>query len=241
MSITFGASAQISNSGTFTVTTGGILTQATGSTFFITTSIASTGVTTVTDSYSNSYTQIGATVDDTNGRFLRRFQCTNGVGGAGHTFSGTDSLGGAFTLMAGELLGAATSSALDQSNTNVNGFYDPSVTPFTSNNITITPPANGEILLAVYSSQAFVASLTFTESQGFTVAQSQVVGNTGLPALALAYKIVTGANTYHAAWSDGSTGTSMIASIDSFKGLAGGGAPPQIAPIFHRTNKLFFI
>lgn len=218
MTISVGIAVGASTTGG-TVTTGAGTSAGSGSTFYAAVVCRAVTSINVSDSMGNTYTQIGTTLYNGANRWLSRYQCVNGVGGAGHTLTAAESTGSdglaAYLL---EIKGATTTTPLDQSNTN-SGFGSP---PVTSGSITVTPPANGELLVSIYSTDQFASGLVFTEANGFTV-QALINDGINATASAIATKIVSSPGTYNASWSDGGTGNFVDIAIDSFLGGAGGG------------------
>jgi hypothetical protein len=232
MSIGVGATQIIASSSlTGTATTTAVTTSATGSTFYVSVLRGDINVatTTVTDSKGNTYVQIGSDVTNTNNRTASRFYAKNGNGGSGHTITATSgtSTSSALTVFLVEITGANLTAPLDQSNTNDSNF---SAMPFTSNNITITPPSTGELLISTFNTTTFATALTFTETQGFTIQQQNVNGEINAPSGAIGTLIKTSAGTYNASWNDGSGGdASLIAVIDSFLGTSSAANTASIA------------
>lgn len=199
-------------------------TQATGSSFFLVVSYDNTKTLSgVTDSFSNTYVQIGATIPRAANN-LARFLCTNGAGGAAHNFYANFTTAPTCTVAGVEILNGALSGLLDQSNTN-SGFL---TAPITTNNITITPPATGELVIVTYWSSDF-AVITFSDDNAgsspfsFSPLVSQLVGNTGLWILCVEAFVATASGTFHGHPSDGGSSSNMSATIDSFLGATGGG------------------
>lgn len=119
-------------------TTGAVTTQASGSSFFIFVGFQGSTTPTVSDSKSNSYTQVGSTVlyaDSSGGAAV--FKCENGAGGSGHTAS--CSLPGDFKEIAFlEVVGAVTSGIVDRAPAG----NDATTSPYTSNSTGTTVQAD---------------------------------------------------------------------------------------------------
>ncbi len=208
---------------TGTATTAAVTTGAAGSTFYV--GVVQSGATAatinVTDSKGNVYTAIGTPVGDNNNRWLTRYRCVNGVGGSGHTVTAAEtSATNGMTVFLIEILGAAASAPLDQSNTNAAGFVAP---PMSSGSITLAPGATGELAISLYQSEYSNAAVPFAEANGFTIQQSETNG-TSVNGAAIATKIITAAGAVNASWSDGTGGNFMSGVIDSFKGATSSGA-----------------
>lgn len=206
-----------------TLTTAGINTSASGSAFeVVVVTNGANGATapTVTDNKGNTYTAIGAVLNNTNTENVWRFYTANGTGGAGHTFTATfaGSLG-TLEIMGFEMTGLATS-PLDQSNTGTNGA---STGPAASGNITVAPPANQEILVSVMMAHSASTNLTFAEANTFIIQATQGLFATAATQWAVGTKIVSASSTYAASWSWGGANIFVCSCIDSFKGAAAGG------------------
>jgi hypothetical protein len=189
---------------------------------------------TVTDSKSNTYSQISTTqVQITSPPFiLARFYTTNGTGGASHTATATASGGltEAWTCWLVEMTGAATSSLLDQSNAQT-GF---GAQPWNSGNITITPPAGSEMMIGLLTESEFPGT-TISVGGSFTL-QAQFSNNNfgNAPVGAIATQVTAANGTYSASFTTSNGGSnSFTASVDSFLGASG--PPPGI------VGKLFVI
>jgi hypothetical protein len=117
-----------------------------------------------------------------------------------------------------EATGCALASPVDQSNTGTSGA---STGPATTGNITVAPPASGDVLFGVVFVTDGSSSLTFTEANGFTIQQTYTSTSNSLQA-ALGTKIVA-AGTYSAAYSWGGANIFTGSFIDSIKGAASGG------------------
>lgn len=223
MTISVGVTA-VGSGGGGTATTSGGTTNASGSTFYAVVIIKnSTAVAmNLSDAWGNTYTQIGSTVSDSSSRWLSRYQCVNGVGGSGHTLTATESVGtDAVTVYFVEIVGGATITPLDQSNTYGNSFAG---NPTNSGSITLTPSANSELLISTYVTEKFAAGLSYTEANGFTVQALVADGTTGNScASAIGTQVVASPGSYSASWTCSSGGSSVIAVIDSFQGGGGGG------------------
>lgn len=89
--IATGASTDTAQS--YFVTTGSVNTNATGSSFAVYVihkqNVQNRNLT-ITDSFGNTYTQIGTTQNDGSAVTMVRYLCTNGTGGTGHTFTATN-------------------------------------------------------------------------------------------------------------------------------------------------------
>lgn len=197
------------------VTTAGVTTQATGSILVVGAIWETAAFTSITDSKSNSYTQIGT--EQTIGGFKARlYYVENATGGSSHTFTLTTGGGNIFgTVLALEVIGGATASSLDQSNQQTD-----SASPFTSPSITTTN-AN-DILVSACMSDGIANPMDFAESTGFTVNITRNSGASFYP-MALGTRIVSSTGSYNSSWTTAS-GANAAVFIASFKELAGAGA-----------------
>jgi hypothetical protein len=206
-------------------------TSASGSAFEVTVvTQGANGATapTITDNMGNNAkwatALIGAVFSNTNTENIWRFAISNAAGGVGHQATATFAAApGILEIVMMEMTGMVTSAVVDQSNTGTSGA---STGPATSGNITVNPPASGEILSAVILGHSG-SNLVFAESTGFVIQASMVVAATSNTQWALATKIVSAPNTYAASWTWGGGNIFIGALIDSFKGApAGGGSSP---------------
>lgn len=213
------------------VTSVAVATSATGSDFeviVIAQGVNGATAPTITDNKGNNalYTQIGAGFNNGNNGYIWRFNADNGAGGAGHTATATFALNIAsgISIILLEKTGCALSASLDQSNTGTSG---PSQTtgPGVSGNVTVTPPATGEILVSVMMNDDASAALTYAEANGFTIQAQNTAFATFFWQWAIGTKIVTAPGTYSASWTWGGANLSSACLIDSFKGApaTGGG------------------
>lgn len=182
-----------------------ITTQVSGSLFFLAihSNAGTAPVITVSDVMGNTpYLRIGSQIHNANsGNWIDLFYFANGVGGSGHTFAFGNS-GGAIAsqfFAALEVTGAALTAALDQINNHNTGFVSGNQT---SGNVTVTPPANGELLVSGITTDVATAPV-FTEANSFSILRTNT-GGLNL-AGALGAKVVTSPGTYNASWSDGQT------------------------------------
>jgi len=294
------------NTSNYTVTTTGVNTSASGSAFALvlcTKEPVTNRPKTITDSFGNTYTQIGSDINNAQALTMYRYYCANGVGGTGHTatstatvyasgtatggttttlvdtsqswttnqwtnydlFIGTQltnvtvtsntattltfgaigtapSAGNSYilgamkqTLVLVELTGAATSSLLDQSNTNA-GFLS---SPQSPGGITLSAvPSSGEMMLSTFLVNG--GGNTLAESTGFTSLYNNT--GSGFPSninMQVAYKLATTNGTYTPSWSG--AGTTFVAlSVDSFFG-GSGVSGPVVPLLYNRKNVLYFI
>ena len=202
------------SAGAPTVTTAGVTTATSGSTFYVSVIVYGSTTISMSDDKSNNWTgaQIGTTIFDSSSRHLWRFACVACAGGAGYTVTATLSSGShTMSLFMVEILNSA---GIDQSNINAAGFVSP---PVSSGSITISPPASGELMISSFSSDISTAP-TITEANGFTINRQVTDGPDGYNVGAIGTLIKTAAGAYNASWSDGGAASHFAAAIDSFKG-----------------------
>ena len=183
------------NSGT-SVTTGSVTTASTGSHFVIIVSCSSSStINTPSDSKGNTYSAVGTALTG-GGVVSQKFECINGTGGTGHTFTGTKSGGASdgLTLIALEVTGAASASPSDGHNRQAD-----SATPFTSPGVTTT---NANDILIGLISDDLAADFTRSVSgasptSGWTIQQQENAGATYWTG-AIKTQIVSATGTYNA-------------------------------------------
>lgn len=217
--ISVGATMFGGTSGSGTVTTTAGTTAAAGSTFYVSVIQSAAGAATfnITDSQSNTYTQIGTVVGNSNNAWLSRYQCVNGIGGAGHTVTATQTVGSDnVSAFAVEIVGGLTvTPPIDQSVATNIGFAG---SPVSSGTVTVAPPVDGELLISTFTTDQYNATIPYTEANGFTI-QQMITDGTAAPGGAVGTKIVTISGTYGASWGDGAA-SFYSASVDSFKGAS---------------------
>jgi hypothetical protein len=227
--INWGASAQGAVvGGTGGITTGTATTAATGSGFWvgILTSGTTPVISSVTDNKGNgNYPQIGTRYSDGGGIRLDEFLLPSGAGGAGMdwlvSYGGVASYGTAFAV---EITGMAATSPQDQRNLNTANASP----PLNSGNIVLTPPASGELILVLFSTEIGTA-WTYSDSGNPGTAggiiQSQLNGALSNPTGLVAGVVVTSPGTYNANVSDGGGVFRRAVIIDSFLGASSSGTP----------------
>jgi hypothetical protein len=174
-----------------------------------------TGTPTVTDSKSNTYTQVvfqgGA---DFNGVAL--FYCANITGGASHTFTVT-SAGNTIWAIAMEFSGQLTASPVDKF-TNVHTASGTNVPVGTT---AATTNAN-DIVIAVAVNDSGHA---MTGASGFLQLTTSITA--GAVGLAMAYKIVAATGTQTTSFTDSSS-VDSAGIIAAFKDSGGGAGAPAV-------------
>jgi hypothetical protein len=204
----------------------GVATSGSANNFYLTVvaagGSAATTSPTITDTYSNTWTQIGSIFNPvSNAFYVSRFYCQNANGGANHQFTATwgGSLSAGSYLAVGQLLNCSTT-ALYAGQSNQATYNSTTANPFTSGNVTVSPPAAGSLLLSTLSFGLATASEgTITEANGFALAV--MPSTTFTPNSQLGSLAESSAGTYNASWSStqaNTSNTSFVAIIDTFNG-----------------------
>jgi hypothetical protein len=220
MAIAIGQKAAAHSSGSATsVTTTGVATSATGSTFVVLVQADAT-INTPTDNKGNTYTAV-TTSRANSGINSRMYYCENGAGGSGHTFTFTTGFSANLSIYAVEITGGLTSGILDQQNSIVD-----SSSPFTVTTGATTQAA--EISIAALSGNSGSSPATHAESTGYTIQAQVTTGGPDWPGC-IASKVLsaTGAQTPSFTESGASTGGVHCA---TFKESGGGGGGPTAFP-----------
>jgi hypothetical protein len=222
--IAVGASSTGFNAvGGATAVTTGVTTSATGSSFYVAAYYASAGgLTSLTDTFSNTYTAITAEIANTSdGGFFKVYDCVNCAGGASHVVTAHLSPTQVISMIFVEVTGAATSSNLDTQNAIYGNAGSPFACPVTST----TQP---DLLLG------FVFSASPSTSESFTsplLTNSVVQYNFTQSALnagaALSIRKTT-TGTFDAAISDSAGYSRALVALIAIK--EAGGGPPAGAP-----------
>jgi hypothetical protein len=218
MAIAAGASQKAQSSSTASLTTAAITTQVSGSSFlvfpvYVTGNLAAS--TPITDSKGNTYTAIGTEV--TNGGLgvsMRPYLCTNGTGGASHTFSMANTSTSVAAMAVLEITGGLTASLLDQYVASVVSSGPPFNQPVT------TSAQADELVVAFGVSNSSSATVNYTVGGSFSKQQEQTDGAT-VVSLCLATRVVSATGAYDPAWNP-SAGTTVTAITLSLKAAAGG-------------------
>lgn len=217
------------------VTTVGINTTASGSSFLIF-AIDDGSSRTVSDNKGNTsnYSQVGSTL--TNwlgfGINLSIWLCTNGTGGAGHTATLTPGASADLEVYLVEVTGGATASLVDALSS---AFWnDDNATPFTSNNVVTT---NATDLLLAFT--ATDISLTETLTWGNSFTQVVADGNPGHFGSGIAKRLVTSTGTYASSFTSNNSSQSATAVI-ALKSAAAGAAAlaGDVAAVSVATGRL---
>jgi hypothetical protein len=213
MAVTVGVHSSAAATSNLSLTTSGVTTQTSGSTFVICAIIHSTAsVSSIGDNKGNTYTVMGTTIAGNGGsNKLVRYYCQNGAGGAGHTASVTTATAIGPSLFFVELIGAKLSGGPSIANQNQD-----SATPYTS-------PSTGSLaanagLISVFVGGSENSGTVNAETSGFTV-QETVTDGVNFWTGALATRIGTAASTYQASWTETtglSNGPPYCVSIDAF-------------------------
>lgn len=173
----------------------GVLNTSTA-TLLVVVSSNFTGSATITDSKSNTWTDLSE-YTAANGNKVKISYVVNPTVGSGHTFTATGNLPG---LCAMAFSGVKTSSPFDQANgaVTVGGTLQPG---------SVTPSENGELLITGVSNDT---SATAAINSSFT-------GLVQVDTIAMAYKVQTTAGAENPTWSNLGGGSSVAAAIATFK------------------------
>lgn len=195
-----------------------LVTQATGSTFFIfAAAFTSFGATPVQDNKGNTYSQIGTEVVFAGAIPCRAYKCVNAAGGSNHQFS-SSSTGGFASIWVVEILAGDTTTPLDASDLAV----DASATPWDSPAVT---PAGGlnELMIGVGIDDSSGAGDSFTSNLSFTNLDAIADGSAFITGIS-AYKIVNGTSGSYQYEGTSTQASQMLMGIYTFKEAGGGGA-----------------
>jgi len=142
-----------------------------------------------TDSFSNTYTQVGSTVT-IGGTALSVWMCVNGTGGASHTPSIKKTNGDFAAVTFFEVSGTATSSALD----GTPGAGLDTGTPF---NATVTTANANDFIITIGGSNGATTTINYTAGTGFTTDANATytVGTDGL-SMGVMTRSVSATGTY---------------------------------------------
>ena len=198
MAISIGVSAKgrtVSGAG---ITSSSVTSAASGSAFVLAVIYdASVTFTSVGDSKSNVYTQIGTTQSyGTSGR-ARLYYKENGVGGASHTFSLVTSGSGACTIFGIEILGGALSGILDQSSNRAD-----TASPFTLAAGLTTTQANEALLTFLAGDSGSNPSTHAETGLGSSTVQIQETDGTQFYTGAVATALKTATGTFNPSWTE---------------------------------------
>jgi len=219
MALTLGVSAIASTIGS-TATTGSITTQAAGSGLVVIVNLEkpTQTFTSVTDSKSNTWTQVGSELTDSGGVVaMRRYRCANAVGGSGHTFTLTCNVAGTCGIAVVEIKttnGAGVT--LDQE-----GVVNDAASAYDSGPETTT--IADEFLLGGFTCEGSGGTYTHTVGNSFTLINGETDGSNFFP-LATMYRIVTATGTYNTTTTVTTTPVAALCSLDTFSEAAGGEA-----------------
>lgn len=191
-------------------TTASRTSQATGSNFYIAISYPSgETLTSVTDSKSNTYTQIDTLTDAGNAYIIAVYKSENGTGGASHTATLTLGATARKVIYFWEVTGAATSSSVDQ-----HAIVKDTSSPFDQ---TVTTTQAAEIVYSFVRSGDIVG-VTFTPNGSFSTLDSE----SSVSASQLAYRAVSSTGTYGPAFTASGGSNAQVATF-SVKEAGGGG------------------
>jgi len=205
--------------GTGTATTTGVTTQTSGSVFYIGVNVKQTSgsAPVISDSKSNSYTQIGSGITDTGSYTQYRFYC-NGTGGASHTVTATLA-GKDMAIFLEEGIGAQGPPSSS------NGQGDNFTGSLSTGNVTAN---TSDFICSLFSTASFQNPI-IPGITGFTttIDQSQLNGTSG--ASGASTSVIAGSTgSTSATWSDSSGDSGETASADVFAS-SGEGSTASIA------------
>lgn len=204
-----------------TLSTTGINTTASGSSFVIFIMDDAATSRAASDNKGNTYSQVGTTLTNFLGFGVQasEYLCTNCTGGTGHTATATLSNTANAEVYLIEITGGATSSLVDALSS---GFWnDDSATPFTSNNV-VTSNANDLLLAFTLTNGSSAGPEVLTWGNSFTQVVSD--GNTLHFTSGIAKRVVSSTGTYNSSYTSAGAGTTEAATaVISFKAASGGG------------------
>jgi hypothetical protein len=207
MAIALVESVKSSTSGT---TTAG---NTTGANLLIAVGCGVSADPTISDSKGNSWTAIHAVLQDDYAARMRAWYSLGGTVGSGHTATVGAATAPACIMLA--FSGVATSSALDQVDTNLG--YGSDISPFEAGDI--TPTAANSVLIAVHGGFINISSI----NESYTI-EEEITESAGVTLhIAVAYKIQGAAAQTTPDWTMESFGA-MSGSAFNFLEAGGGGA-----------------
>jgi len=201
MALAVGQTSKGSTTGGTTATTSAVTTATSGSTFEVAVIYDGTSFTSIADSKSNTYTQVGTetTINGSNAK-CRRYKCEGGAGGASHTVTVT-AASGIIVVLFMEVTGSTVVSEGTPSQAQDNA------SPFTSPSIT-TGVADTLLTSVIFGDSGSNPAST-SDSTGFTVQVSELDGST-LWVAALATRAVTSTGTYNSSFTQTGTTNSVV-------------------------------
>jgi len=228
MAIAVGATSKGHSTSSSALATTGVTTQASGSVFVAAVIFGATATfTSIVDSKSNTYTQIGTEISNgsTGANYKARlYYVENGTGGSSHTATVNLNTAEVVTILFAEITGALTSGALDQSD----GRRD-TTSPFGLAAGLTTVQAN-ELLLSFLGGVSGNNPATHAETcLGSSTIQSGAEETDGSQfwtgAIATAIKSSTG--TFNPSWTESGNTTDSVVFLATFKAAASGGTTTQ--------------
>lgn len=215
--------------------TAGITTAASGSSFlvYVSTDLNAT-VSSIQDSKSNSYSQVGTTLTNFLGFGVNAcvYLCTNGTGGSGHTATANLSASADGEIYFVEILNGATASIVDALSS---AFWnDDSATPFTSNNVVTANATDLLLAFTITGSSSGTETLTWGNSFTQVVADGSALRFTG----GIAKRLVTSTGTYTSSFTAAGAGTTEAATavIALKDGSGGGGIITRMSSVTYRPT-----
>ena len=186
------------------ITSAAVTTQN-GSTFLVYGESGS--ITSVSDSKGNSY-GLKKTISGAGGAVLNVYECLNGVGGAGHTFTVNYSGSANRRMFFLEVVPSSGSLTAD-----VNTSLADTSSPFTITSGTLADAAELAVLIAVSDTATSSLSISdYNESTGFTVDDFETDASARYGVFG-AHKSITGTGSFTPSWTctGGSTAVSILA------------------------------
>lgn len=217
MAIAVGATSKGRSASTTSQATTGVTTQASGSAFVVAFIWDTGNFSSIADSKSNTYTQIGTEQVNSDSAKIRAYYVENGTGGSSHTATVNLSVASPITVLFAEITGGLTSGILDQSDIR----WD-TASPYTlAAGLTTTQAA--ELLLSFLGGNSGSNPATHAESGlGSSTIQIEETNGASFYTAAIATSIKSSTGTFNPSWTEtGSTkGGVMLATL---KEAAGGG------------------
>ena len=226
MAIAIGSTATASTGSATFVTTPGVTTQVSGSTFWLGGAFGTGKFSSWSDAKGNTYAQIGTTQTSGAGSDGRQDQKINGTGGASHTQTINLSSATYATIFGVEITGADTTAPLDQSGGNVD-----STSPYTSPSITTT--VTNELLIG-FSCEDSSGTIVHTFGNTFTLQREQQDGANFMTG-AMGTRLVTSTLTTATSITVTGSVTDSIAFIATYKEAGSGGGPTITYPELERN------
>jgi len=226
VAIAAGASSKGRSASTTSQATTGVTTQSSGSTFFVAFIWDTGNFSSISDSKSNSYTQIGTEQVQT-GTKMRAYYCQNGTGGSSHTATIGLSTASPVTVLFLEITGGLTSGILDQSDLR----FD-TASPYTLAAGLTTTQAD-ELLVSFLGGTSGNNPATHAESGlGSSTIQIEETDGASFYTCAIATAVKSSTGTFNPSWTE-SGGAHAGVVLATFKAAAAatGSLPRNLAQL----------